>query len=212
MTTIEQNFEYWYNRAQDLIKTKNDSFDTQEDEEWYINTLIKCIQNYTYWKGQQRKDVDEKIILTDCMFVTYNPRPDVSLKIAHKQVQDFIQKQKITKYIYVIEQRGTEESNIGHYHFHILHFHKYDRISHYKRETQSSFKKTCMVSNWACLNIKPCLLELDIQKRLEYMLGDKKDIDGLHKQEKQKIDKIFRQKYMLKDYYTDDYTHWEKYR
>lgn len=210
--TPKDKFEYWFQRANDLYATRHDPFADDKEVEWYIEKLEYYMQQYQYWRGQTGQDDKEKLLLTDCMFVTYNPRPDTPLKTALKAVKDFVDKQKITNYLYVVEQRGTEEKNMGSFHIHILHFHKYDRASHYKRETQSSFRKTCHVAEWSCLNIKPCKTALDITNRLEYVLGKKKDEDGLHKTEKQAMDKVYRQKYMLKDYYTDDYSVWEKYR
>lgn len=210
--TAKDKFDYWFKRANELYATRFDPFADNKEVEWYIDTLEKYMSEYQYWRGELGTDDAEKLILTDCMFVTYNPRPDVPLKVALKSVDDFVSKQKITNYIYVVEQRGTEVSNMGSFHIHILHFHKYDRASHYKRETQSSFRKTCNVDSWACLNIKPCKRSEDVVKRLEYILGIKKDEDGLQKTEKQAIDKLFRQRYLLKEYYTDDYSLWEKYR
>lgn len=210
--TAKDKFEYWFKRANDLYATRYDPFGNEKEVEWYCNALEDYMKEYQYWREQMGTDDKEKLILADCMFVTYNPRPDTPLKVALKAVKDFVDKQKITNYIYVVEQRGTEEKNMGDFHIHILHFHKYDRASHYKRETQSSFRKTCHVDNWSCLNIKPCKTSVDITNRLEYILGKKKDCDGHNKTEKQATDKIYRQKYMLKDYYTDDYTVWEKYR
>lgn len=210
--TAQDKFQYWFDKANNLYNTRHDPFEDDKEIVWYIEELEKCMHEYQYWRSQTGQDDKEKLILSDCMFVTYNPRPDTTLKVALKAVKDFVDKQKITNYLYVVEQRGTEEKNMGSFHIHILHFHKYDRASHYKRETQSSFRKTCYVDSWSCLNIKPCKTASDITYRLEYVLGKKKDCDGLMKTEKQEVDKIFREKYMLKEFYTDDYTVWEKYR
>lgn len=209
--TCQERFEYWFNRANWLYETRHDPFTDQKEAEWYVEELFKCIKEYQRYYAAKEVDRSETLILADVMFLTYNPRAEVPLKTAHKAVKDFLDKKNITNYIYVIEQRGISEQNMGDFHFHILHYHKYDRASHYKRETQSSFNKTCFSKKWNCLNMKPCRTEQDVTNRLNYILGEKKDIDGLNKHAKQQTDKVFREKYMLKPYYTDNKSLWEKF-
>lgn len=210
--TPQDKFKYWFDRANALYETRHEPFQDDKEKIWYVEELEKCMHEYKAWAKVKDVDREETLILADVMFLTYNPRVDVTLKQAHKAVKDFLDKKNITNYIYVIEQRGASEQNMGDFHFHILHYHRYDRASHYKRETQSSFRKTCFSEKWNCLNMKPCRTEQDVRNRMKYILGEKKDTDGLNKHAKQQIDKVFRDKYMLKDYYTDDYTVWEKYR
>lgn len=210
--TTQEKFDFWFDRANALYETRHEPFMDQKEAEWYIEELYKCMEEYKKYRKVLDVDAAEKLVLTDYMFLTYNPRPDVGLKAAHNAVKAFVEKKNITDYIYVVEQRGTEEKEMGSFHFHILHKHKYDRASHYKRETQSTFNKTCAVTKWQCLNFKPCRTKQDVANRLEYMLGAKKDNDGLQKSEKQAVDKLFRTKYMMRDYYTSNIAHWEELR
>lgn len=209
--TDKQKFDYWYMRANELYNTRYEAFQDDAEKVFYSNAMIYYIQQYMFYRDLLDKECKELLKLTSVMWLTYNPRKDVTLNKALEAVNSFVQKLKITNYIYVIEQRGTSETDMGDFHVHILHKHKYDRVTHYKRETQSTFRKTCLVTKFNCLYFAPCYTDDDVKKRLNYILGDKQDLDGLNKARKQEIDKIYRQKYMLKDYYTDDFTHWEQY-
>lgn len=208
----KEQFNYFYNEAEKLYKIRYEPYTDDFEREWTADRMNFLIQKYMSLDNMQ--DQDLKYRLTDVMFVTYNPRPDVSLRNAIQVVEQFVKKSKIDKYIYAIEQRATTEATMNDgnsFHIHIIHTHKYDRSSHYIRETKSTFNKTCMVKNWRCLNILPSTTDQDITNRLNYIIGDKKDDNGLMKTEKQKIDKIFRERYMLKDYYTNDKEFWVKY-
>lgn len=208
----KEKHEYYRDKANALMATRHDPFTDDYPIEKFIDDLEEYMRLSNYYYAEMQKDVKITLELSETMFVTYNPKPDVTLKVAMKAVDAFCSKSKIDKYIYVIEQRGTQEDNMGSFHVHILHTHKYDRVSHYQRETQSSFNKTCLATSWNCLNMKPCKRDQDISNRLEYILGTKQDRDGHMKSEKQATDKIYRQKYKLQDYYTNDFTHWEQYR
>lgn len=209
--TASQKFEYWKKRADDLYATRHDPFQDDKEVEWYCNALERYISEYTRYYAAMISENVETLKLAEVMWLTYNPKDDITLKHALNAVQSFLKKEKITNYIYVIEQRGVSTASMGSFHIHIFHKHKYDRASHYKRETKSSFKKTCLVDSYSCLNMQPCMTDQDVKKRLKYILGEKRDDDGLNKHQKQLVDKEYRKKYLLKDYYTDDYTLWEKY-
>lgn len=208
----KDKFEYYQNKVESLLATRHEPFDDDYTIEMYMEDLDTYMKYQKIYYEEMQKDVKVTLDLTPCMFVTYNPKPDVTLKTALKAVESFVTKTKISNYIYVVEQRGTEEQNMGAFHIHIIHTHTYDRVSHYLRETRSTFNKTCNVNHFSCLNFKPCKRDQDITNRLEYILGQKKDEDGLNKTQKQLIDKAYRKKYMLKDYYTDNFAHWEQYR
>lgn len=209
---LNEQFHYFYTEADKLYKMRYEPYTDDTEREWCADRMTFLINKYMSLEDMKEQDL--KVRLTDAMFVTYNPRDDVSLKTALQALDTFVKKSKIDKYIYAIEQRAVSEDTIKQrntFHIHILHTHKYDRSSHYVRETKSSFNKTCNTGNWRCLNILPATTDQDITNRLNYILGDKKDDNGLMKSEKQKIDKIFRERYMLKDYYTNDKQFWVKY-
>lgn len=211
--TNKDKYQFYMDRANNLVATGNQPFSTNYEKEWYLEALEYYMKRYMHYYKIINEDQKIKTRLTPVMFVTYSPRQDVGLKQSQKAVKDYLDKQKIKHYIYVIEQAGTTEQDVGkHIHYHMLVTHEYDRISHFVRETQSSFRKTCNVDNWSCLNIKPCDTDVDISNRLTYMLGKKKDVDALFKTEKQEMDKVFRLRYKIENFYTDDYTNWSKYR
>lgn len=207
----KDKFDFYFKQAQLLYNTRYEPFENSKEEEWYGERLFECVQNYMKYKEAEMLEEKETLKLSDVMFVTFSPRDEVTLKKAHQAVEDFCHKKKIKKYIYVIEQRGVTEKEIHGYHFHILHTHEYDRASHYKRETQSSFRKYCKIQDYQIFNMSPCKTDIDIHNRLIYMIREKQDLPGNPKRLKQQIDKIMRKKYFLKDYYTNDFTHWEKY-
>lgn len=202
-------YKYWFGAAERLYRTRNEPFDNDEDLEWYNNRLEYCIKKYM--EVQEKQDEDQKLSLTEKMWLTFCPRRDITLRKAQEAVEKFCHKSKIDKYIYVVEQRATSEASMddhNSFHFHIVHTHKYDRSTHYKRETKSSFRKLCAVDKWSCLCMMPNKTDQDVTQRLGYILGEKEDNEGLLKKAKQDIDKVFRKKYMLKDYYTNDKSFW----
>lgn len=103
------------------------------------------------------------------LFVTVNPRPEVTLTELKKSIEKFLKKKSISQYFYVYEVR-TENTGL---HCHILL--KYDiKPYDFKRSTKNTFKNVCDSSNPSCLNFK--FVEEDtLQSKVEYLLGDKKD-------------------------------------
>lgn len=59
--------------------------------------------------------------------------------------------------------------------------------------------------------MKPCRTDTDVEKRINYMLSIKKDEDGLNKEKKQEVDKVWRQNKELLNYYTNDVDFWNNY-
>lgn len=204
------DFEYWFKRAEALYRDRHIPFQDEAEMKWYIEELEKCIDSYmTVTKSLQ--DEKKGFSLTPVMWITYNPKADIGLKKAMQTIQTFLSKSKIKDYIYVVEQRGTTVDDIHGMHFHILHTHTYDRKSHYERETKSTFNKTCLTDKYSCFWIRGCAQDIDVKNTLGYMLGKKKDDDGLNKEAKQNVDKVYREKYKIEPYYTNDYSKWEKY-
>lgn len=147
-----------------------------------------------------KKNIDNKY--GNVLFITINPRPDVSLEDFMRAMNKFKSKVWIEDYIYVYEQRGItkEESGKG-FHSHILLWKPDNKKSHEViRETKNTFKNICSIDNPSILNIKNCKDE-DIEKRKNYMLGHKNTEADPSKQVKQEIDLIWRDRNNIENYY-----------
>lgn len=147
-----------------------------------------------------KKNIDNKY--GNVLFITINPRPDVTLVDFMKAMNKFKSKVWIEDYIYVYEQRGTDESQQGKgFHSHILLWKPDNKKSHEViRETKNTFKNVCSVENPSILNIQNCKDE-DIQKRKNYMLGEKGLQNDPSKEAKQKVDVEWRKSVELEPYY-----------
>lgn len=203
---IREQFEYWWYQAQCIYNTSPLPEETPEETEYLADRYSMAVSRYMELKPMIKEEDNEKLILNDVMFLTFCPREDVKLNKSLEIVKKYVEKSKIENYIFVVEQRGSTADDIHGIHYHILHTHKYDRPTHYKRETQSTFNKYCDVKNWQCLNMSGCKTSMDVKKRLEYILYDKKD---KAKQVKQGVDAIFRKNSRLCPYYTNDFTFWQ---
>lgn len=141
--------------------------------------------------------------LPPIMFVTISPRYDIPVEKLKVLMARLIRKKWIEKYIYVFEQRGEAEDNIYGTHIHLLIHRKGKRASQVIREITNSVKHVTDVMCDKTFNIK-FVKEDDenVARVLEYITGVKAD-ESKHK--KQEIDKIYREKYGLKDYYQNGY-------
>lgn len=185
MECIQQRYRKHFNRLLD-----------EEDAEATL-PLLKEINDY------ERKK-DEETVKSDYCFITLSPDPakNVSLCEFKKTVEKASKKSFIKKSLYVIEQRSDTEENMGSgMHCHML-INKGDyRMSHMKREFKQTFKNMIDCDNPGPFNFKLCK-EKDLQKRQTYMLGDKKDEA---KQLKQIIDKKWRVKCNIEEYYGEKF-------
>lgn len=130
-------------------------------------------------------------------FLTVNPKPDIKLTDFMKTIEKALKKRWINYYIMVIEQRGESEAEIGKgFHTHII-FNK--GIKHCKviTEMSNTFKKMCDTSNYHLFNLKS-IGEEEKKRKVEYILGEKADVE---KHLKQQMDIIFRERNKLKSYY-----------
>lgn len=155
--------------------------------------LIKIYDGY-------KKNIDNKF--GNILFITVNPRPDISLCEFKKQMNKYIKKVWIQDAIYVFEQRGTTEEEAGKgFHGHMLIW-KDDNLkqSDLLRESKNTFKNICSVDNPQILNIQNCKEE-DIEKRKNYMIGLKGLTHDPTKQDKQNIDVGWRIRNNLEPYY-----------
>ena len=127
--------------------------------------LVRIYEGY-------KKNIDNKY--GNILFITINPRPDVTLDEFIKACNKFKSKVWIEDYIHVYEQRGTTEQDSGKgFHSHILLWKPDSKKSHEViRETKNTFKNICSIENPQILNIQNCKEE-DIEKRTNYLIGQK---------------------------------------
>ena len=141
------------------------------------------------------------------IWLTINPRPNVSLEDFHKILEKFVHRTLFKQYVYVIEQRGTlEELNIGKgFHAHLL----LQRTLNYKPNkvllySKNTFKYMCDVEYKNLFNFHWCPA-VWVDDKLEYMRFGKKTAEG--KLEKQEADILFRQEHELEEIYGNE---WKK--
>jgi hypothetical protein len=150
---------------------------------------------------EQMRILHEKLhqeLKKDWYFLTVNPAPEKTLKGFMKAINKAISKKWITYFIFVIEQRGESEAELGKgFHTHII-FNK--GIKHCKvvKEMANTFRHMCDVSNYHLFNLKN-VGEEEKNRKVEYILGTKAD-EAKHL--KQQMDIIFREREKLKSYYT----------
>lgn len=185
MECIAQRYRKHFNRLLDEEDTEN------------TLPLIKEINDY------ERKK-DEETVKSDYCFITLSPDPakNVSLSEFKKTVEKASKKSFIKKSLYVIEQRSDTLDNMGYgMHCHML-INKGDyRMSHMKREFARTFKDMIDTEQSGPFNFRLCKNK-DLTNRQNYMLGDKKDEA---KQKKQLIDKEWRKKMLISDYYGEKF-------
>lgn len=196
-------------KIKEFIAAFNDIFDTfnnqptPDDIDYYNNKLFE----YYILHRMERKleKTTNGFTLTPYLWLTINPPDNISINTAQTVIQKFLKKKKITSYLYVIEQRGFTDTTIGvGTHYHILFNHTYTNKYELVRETHNTFKKIINIESSHVNNFikyKDCKTDHDVKKRVKYILGNK---DGIEKQEKQKYDKIFRQKNNLANYYSNN--------
>lgn len=139
----------------------------------------------------------------DYIFITINPPSSLELSQFLKTIDKTCSKPWIGSYLYVIEQRGLPDINIGYgFHTHILlHLNRHVKPSVFTREIKNSWRTKLDVDNYHILNIK----NIDYKETIKiqnYMLSWKNDED---KHDKQYGDDIFRKENNLPRFYTFNY-------
>lgn len=140
-----------------------------------------------------------KIELTEYMFITINPDPslNISVKALYDKLCKSCKSTRIYEYLFVLEQRGKDTDEIGKgMHAHILIKHRFPKYCKLKEHFNNNFKS--IVGNDKHIYILNCKNVSDVSKRIEYMTGKKNDEE---KKIKQDIDKLWRQRWGIKDYY-----------
>jgi len=172
-------------------------FDEQQREiaeifRWHENRRIEQMRETTEKYKQE--------LTKEWYFLTINPAPDKKLPDFIKAINKALSKKWITYYIYVIEQRGESEAELGKgFHTHII-FNKGIKNCKVIKEMANSFRHMCDTSNFHLFNLKN-IGDEEKRRKIEYITGMKADEE---KHLKQQMDIIFRQREKLKSYYTTE--------
>ena len=174
--------QYYYNHFNKLIMEEN------------VEEILPLFREI-------KKDINEINEKTNYIFINVNPMPNYSLLSFIQLIEKSLKKKWIKSALYVLEQRGEnlEEAGKG-FHTHIII--QKDETKNYNqclKELGRSFQKCCDTSNFHLFNGSK-IKEIDINKRRNYILGQKADPE---KHKKQVMDKIWRNENFLKDYYGD---------
>jgi len=172
-------------------------FDEQQREiaeifRWHEERRIAQMREITKRNNEE--------LIKEWYFLTINPAPDKRLPDFIKAINKALSKRWITYYIYVIEQRGESEAELGKgFHTHII-FNKGIKNCKVIKEMANSFRHMCDTSNFHLFNLKN-IGDEEKRRKIEYITGMKADEE---KHLKQQMDIIFRQREKLKSYYTTE--------
>lgn len=168
-----------------------------------MSTIKNSVMNKQIYNSLMKSSLTERKENTyeylPYMFITVNPKPDCTLVQFQQLIHKMLLKKWLKSYVYVLEQRSTNEEEIGKgFHMHII-IKKPDgkSVAHMIREIASTFKKVCDISNYHCYNTKQ-ISEEEYKRKLVYILGRKQDVD---KEAKQDIDRLWRQRMNIKSFY-----------
>jgi hypothetical protein len=160
--------------------------------------LVK-MNNYIETQKVELKKQTAKKHNNGYMFITINPKPAVKLEDFRKLLKKISKKTCFEKCMYVLEQRGNNEENMGKgFHAHILVKRnlKYKPIK-LKQNVKASCKNIVgNIHNDNQLNIQTIGEEFAKDKQ-QYIIGDK---TGDGKSEKQNIDEKWRKTIGIEKY------------
>lgn len=161
------------------------------------------------------QNAEGKFIKTDMMYITIRPdEKRSSLPLLVKKMEKVVKKVWIKNYLYVFEQTGMNDEEIGKgYHCHLLLHHDSDKKkwSEFKNEIANTFNN--MLEAKVGLDYKNCLKQQAYLNFSNYLLG-KKDTKKLGKETKaikQQYDIPFREINNLKPFYTNNFDFFENY-
>lgn len=169
--------------------------------------LIKDIQ-------LARENIGEKTekTINNYVWLCVNPNSTYVLSDFVMLVEKAFTKKWIESYVYVYEQRGIVEEEVGKgFHLHALIKKPHD-MGHKRmlKELSNTFKKCCDTSNFHYFQLK-MIDDAEYMRKLEYILGNKESDQHNQKEIKQMYDKPFRQKNKLQNFYYKNLEIPEKY-
>ncbi len=165
----------------------------------YQKLMLELVDKQFEYLKKDRQTLGPIKKLTEYMFITLSPKDTVSIKSLYDKTMKMVKNKTILEYLFVFEQRSKDINKIHGIHMHILIKHKFPKYSRLFKQLESTYKDTVgNIYNYNFLDIKHNDTNRDVMNRVEYMIGDKKDLD---KQEKQNIDKMWRQRWNIAEYY-----------
>ncbi len=135
------------------------------------------------------------------LFITVNPKPDIKFDKFKTKIEKLVKRNMFVHCLYAYEQRGAIADEAGKgFHVHIL---ARRNLSYKPFNCKKNTKNTCKslvgdVNNNSQLNIQTIGDDFAEDKR-NYFMGMNKTGEG--KDKKQLVDKIWRKKLDLKDFY-----------
>lgn len=189
-----------HNELLELKKRKVRKILEQEQELENIDTFSTKLKKIEEKNKLKLKEKNAKKNNNQYMWLTINPKPDLSLADFRKVVDKISTKTCFADVLYTYEQRGSSTSSLGkgfHAHMLVKRNLKYKPIK-LKQNIKYSCKRVVgNVNNDSQLNIQ--IVGEDYAKdKKEYILGVK---NGDGKQAKQQLDPIWREKEKIERYY-----------
>lgn len=136
-------------------------------------------------------------------FITISPRDTVSFPDFKQAVERFVKRKWVSSYVYVYEQRGIHENEIGKgFHMHMILTKPDKNFARILKETKNTFKHLFDDTCSSAIDIDG-RFKRDLNNTISYILAEKQDPG---KRLKQEIDKLFRKKYNLQDYYIKNFS------
>lgn len=209
-TKVEELKDYFEN-IDKLITPAIEQFTKKKIEsiikmKYEAGTLGEKWKNIKEYEEECKADVKEGIAQkhnNGYVFITINPKPDVSLQAFRDKVDKFVERNMFTEYRYVYEQRSETEEEMGKgFHAHILLKRNLD-YKPYKIgvNTKNTFKDITEVNNPKILNIQNIGADFAKDKD-EYMTGVK---TGENKDKKQAIDILWRKANNIESVYGEEF-------
>jgi len=171
-----------------IVETYSSYFDCSDPE---LDKLFKDaydrLDRERYAFVQSNLEMQNK---TKYIFLTINPNPQITLPEFVRCIEKMMSKPWLTKYLYVLEQRGETLADVGKgFHFHgIIEKPSNKSYQHMIRELASTANKVCDTSNFHFYNLKN-ISEEEKERKIVYITGQKADAA---KHLKQQMDVIWR--------------------
>jgi len=192
----------------ELKELKRRHFRKILEQEYYLETLGDY---YKEMKQIEEKNVDlirERVAISHnnlYVWVTINPKSDITLEVFKRKMEKLAHRKIFTEAKYVFEQRGTDEQTLGNgMHCHLL---ARRNLSYKPFKVKECIQNTCkgIVGNVKSSNLVNVqnIGEEFAKDKLEYILGTK---TGEGKDQKQKMDPIWRKKNNIAIYYNVEKT------
>lgn len=136
-------------------------------------------------------------------FITISPRDTTPYHEFKKAVDKYTQRKWVRSYVYVYEQRGMHDQELGKgIHMHMILVKPEKNFARLLKETKNTFKDLIDDNCSSAIDIDGRYLR-DLKNSITYILGKKKDPT---KQLKQEMDKLWREKYNIKEYYVNNFS------